>query len=244
MNAMDNAPHLAAARDADPAETREWIESLKSRRRGERPRARALSPQPPGGAGPATRPHRPRPALLGLPQHDPLRAAAPPIRATSRSRSGSPRSSAGTRSPWCSAPTRPTATSAAISRATPRRRRSSRPASTTISGAPTPPGGGDLVYFQPHSAPGVYARAYLEGRLTEDQLSRYRQEVGGGGLSSYPHPWLMPDFWQVPTGSMGLGPISAIYQARFLRYIQHRGPRGHGVAPGLGRVRRRGDGRA
>ena len=84
-------------------------------------------------------------------------------------------------------------------------------------------GKGDLVYFQPHSAPGVYARAYLEGRLDESELERYRQEVDGGGLCSYPHPWLMPDFWQFPTGSMGLGPISAIYQARFLRYLEHRG---------------------
>jgi pyruvate dehydrogenase E1 component len=83
--------------------------------------------------------------------------------------------------------------------------------------------GGDLVYFQPHSAPGVYARAFLEGRLSEKQLSHYRQEVGGNGLCSYPHPWLMPDFWQFPTGSMGIGPISAIYQARFLRYLHHRG---------------------
>jgi len=82
--------------------------------------------------------------------------------------------------------------------------------------------GGDLVYFQPHSAPGVYARAFLEGRLSEDQLARYRQEVKGGGLCSYPHPWLMPDFWQVPTGSMGLGPISAVYQARFFRYLRDR----------------------
>ncbi len=81
---------------------------------------------------------------------------------------------------------------------------------------------GDLVFFQPHSAPGVYARAFLEGRLSEEQLKRYRQEVGGGGLSSYPHPWLMPDFWQTPTGSMGIGPITAVYQARFLRYLQHR----------------------
>ena len=81
---------------------------------------------------------------------------------------------------------------------------------------------GDLVFFQPHSAPGVYARAYLEGRLSEDQLARYRQEVGGRGLCSYPHPWLMPEFWQVPTGSMGIGPISAIYQARFMRYLEHR----------------------
>lgn len=82
---------------------------------------------------------------------------------------------------------------------------------------------GDLVYFQPHSSPGVYARAYLEGRLSDENLKLYRQELSGPGLSSYPHPWLMPEFWQVPSASMGLGPISAIYQARFMRYLQHRG---------------------
>ncbi len=82
--------------------------------------------------------------------------------------------------------------------------------------------GGDMVFFQGHSAPGIYARAFLEGRLTEQQLKRFRQEVGGGGLSSYPHPWLMPDFWQFPTVSMGLGPMMAIYQARFMRYMEHR----------------------
>jgi pyruvate dehydrogenase E1 component len=81
----------------------------------------------------------------------------------------------------------------------------------------------DLVFFQPHSAPGVYARAFLEGRLDETRLENYRQEVGGNGLCSYPHPWLMPDFWQFPTGSMGIGPISAIYQGRFLRYLRDRG---------------------
>ena len=82
---------------------------------------------------------------------------------------------------------------------------------------------GDLVYFQPHASPGIYARAFLEGRLTESHLLKYRQETVGGGLSSYCHPWLMPDFWQFPTGSMGLGPITAIYQARFMRYLQDRG---------------------
>src|SRR5213078_369569 len=81
---------------------------------------------------------------------------------------------------------------------------------------------GDLVYFQPHSAPGVYARAFLEGRLTEENLDHYRRETGGKGLSSYPHPWLMPSFWQFPTGSMGLAPIHAIYQARFMRYLENR----------------------
>jgi len=86
---------------------------------------------------------------------------------------------------------------------------------------------GDIVYMQPHSAPGVYARAYLEGFLGEDDLAHFRQEItattrGLRGLSSYPHPWLMPDFWQFPTGSMGIGPINAIYQARFMRYLEHR----------------------
>ena len=83
--------------------------------------------------------------------------------------------------------------------------------------------GGDMVYFQGHSSPGIYARAYIEGRLSEEQLHKFRQEVDGGGLSSYPHPWLMPNFWQFPTVSMGLGPLMAIYQARFMRYLQHRG---------------------
>jgi pyruvate dehydrogenase E1 component len=82
---------------------------------------------------------------------------------------------------------------------------------------------GDVVYFQPHSSPGVYARAYLEGRLSDENLKLYRQELSGPGLASYPHPWLMPEFWQVPTASMGLGPISAIYQARFMKYLEHRG---------------------
>ncbi|SHH18763.1 alpha-ketoglutarate dehydrogenase [Pollutimonas bauzanensis] len=87
---------------------------------------------------------------------------------------------------------------------------------------------GDLVFFQPHSAPGVYARAFLEGRLDQADLEHYRQELrgprhGARGLSSYPHPYLMPDFWQFPTGSMGIGPISSIYQARFMRYLTHRG---------------------
>ncbi len=83
--------------------------------------------------------------------------------------------------------------------------------------------GGDLVYFQGHISPGIYARAFLEGRLTAEQMDNFRQEVAGKGLSSYPHPKLMPEFWQFPTVSMGLGPISAIYQARFLKYLFHRG---------------------
>ena len=83
--------------------------------------------------------------------------------------------------------------------------------------------GGDCLYIQGHVAPGVYARAFMEGRLTEDQLLNFRQETGGKGLSSYPHPKLMPEFWQFPTVSMGLGPLMAIYQARFLKYLHARG---------------------
>ncbi len=82
---------------------------------------------------------------------------------------------------------------------------------------------GDLIYYQPHCATGVYARAFLEGRLPESALVNYRRETKGGGLASYPHPWLMPDFWQFPNASMGLGPINAIYQARFMRYLDNRG---------------------
>jgi pyruvate dehydrogenase E1 component len=91
--------------------------------------------------------------------------------------------------------------------------------------APSDTFGGDMVFFQGHSSPGVYARAFLEGRITAEQLDNFRQEVGGKGLSSYPHPWLMPDFWQYPTVSMGLGPIMSIYQARFMRYLHDRGLR-------------------
>ena len=89
--------------------------------------------------------------------------------------------------------------------------------------APSQQHPGDLVFLQGHSSPGIYARSYLEGRLSEEQLRHFRQEVDGGGLSSYPHPWLMPDYWQFPTVSMGLGPMMAIYQARFIRYLEHRG---------------------
>jgi len=89
--------------------------------------------------------------------------------------------------------------------------------------APTADHGGDLIYFQGHSAPGIYARALLEGRISPERLDNFRREVDGKGVSSYPHPWLMPDFWQFPTVSMGLGPLQAIYQARFLKYLHARG---------------------
>ena len=89
--------------------------------------------------------------------------------------------------------------------------------------APTDEHGGDLIYVQGHVSPGIYARAFVEGRLTEQQLLNFRQESDGKGIPSYPHPWLMPDFWQFPTVSMGLGPLMAIYQARFLKYLEGRG---------------------
>ena len=89
--------------------------------------------------------------------------------------------------------------------------------------APSKAHGGDMIFIQGHSAPGVYARAFLEGRITEEQLENFRREVDGKGISSYPHPWLMPDFWQFPTVSMGLGPLQAIYQARFMKYLNDRG---------------------
>ncbi|CAA6808691.1 MAG: Pyruvate dehydrogenase E1 component (EC [uncultured Thiotrichaceae bacterium] len=88
--------------------------------------------------------------------------------------------------------------------------------------APTPEHGGDLIYFQGHISPGIYARSFLEGRFTTEKLDSFRQEVDGEGLSSYPHPWLMPNYWQFPTVSMGLGPIKSIYQARFMKYLQDR----------------------
>ena len=90
--------------------------------------------------------------------------------------------------------------------------------------AKTESGDRDIVYFQGHAAPGMYARAYLEGRIPRQKLENFRRELKpGGGLSSYPHPWLMPDFWEFPTVSMGLGPIQAIYQARFIKYLENRG---------------------
>jgi pyruvate dehydrogenase E1 component len=89
--------------------------------------------------------------------------------------------------------------------------------------APDDQHGGDLLFIQGHSSPGIYARSFVEGRLTEDQLTKFRMEVDGGGLASYPHPWLMPEYWQMPTVSMGLGPIMAIYQARFLKYLANHG---------------------
>ena len=101
---------------------------------------------------------------------------------------------------------------------------------------------GDIIYFQGHASPGMYARAFVEGRLSDEQLQNFRQELQpGGGLSSYPHPWLMPNFWQFPTVSMGLGPIMSIYQARYNYYLHDRGLGRHRRRPRLGVPRRRRD---
>ena len=199
-----------------------------------------------GGAGPRALPDRAAdrqgaplgrvPAVLGehrLHQHDPGRPAGAGCPATSRSSSGSAATSAGTRWRWCCAPTR-TPTSAATSRASPRRRRSTTSASTT-SGTRRPRAtAATSSSSRATRAPGIYARAFLEGRLTEEQLDNFRQEVDGKGISSYPHPWLMPDFWQFPTVSMGLGPLMAIYQARFMKYLHDRGLAETDGAQGLG----------
>ena len=141
-------------------------------------------------------------------------------RATWKWSSASRRSSAGTRWRWWFAPTARTPSWAATSRAMRRRPTSSRWASTTSSA----PGRRATSSTSSRTRrPGVYSRAFLEGRIAEEQLDNYRREVGGRGLSSYCHPWLMASFWQFPTGSMGLGPINAIYQARFMRYLEDRG---------------------
>ncbi len=102
----------------------------------------------------------------------------------------------------------------------------------------------DLIYFQGHAAPGIYSRAFLEGRLSRERLENFRREMKPGGLSSYPHPWLMPNFWEFPTVSMGLGPIQAIYQARFNRYLENRGLKKATSGTSVGLPRRRRNGRA
>ena len=206
--------------DSDPDETREWLDALEAVGPRRRARARAVPAAPARGAGAAARHRRAtcRPTRRTATRSRSSSRAR--IRATSRSRSASRRSSAGTRSRWSCARTRRMASSAATSRSYASAAEIFEVGFNHFFRGATTDGGGDLVFFQPHSAPGVYARAFLEGRLSEEQLANYRQEVGGGGLSSYPHPWLMPDFWQFPTGSMGIGPISAIYQARFMRYLR------------------------
>ena len=229
--------------DSDPVETREWRDALGSVLAFEGAGARAL---PAGRADAARRAARARrcPTRRTRPTSTPSRpTASRRTPATGRSSTRSAATSAGTRWRSSCAPTRRAPSWAATSRASSPRPCSTTPASCISGTRPRTSHGGDLIYVQGHCSPGIYARSFLEGRLTEERLLKFRQEVDGGGLSSYPHPWLMPDFWQFPTVSMGLGPLMAIYQARFLKYLHGRGlaeteqPQGLGV-PGRRRVRR------
>ena len=230
--------------DVDPQETREWLEALDSVLG---PRGTGARPLPDRAADRPGAPLGREPALLRdhrLRQHDPRAARSRRCRASPGSSTASARWCAGTRSRWWCRRIARARSSADTSRASPPRRRSTTSASTTSSARPHDGHGGDLVYIQGHSSPGIYARAFLEGRLDEEQLRNFRQEVDGRGLSSYPHPWLMPEFWQFPTVSMGLGPIMGIYQARFMRYLHHRGLIDARRSQGLGVHGRRRDGRA
>ncbi len=209
--------------DIDESETAEWLESLDQvvARRGREPgpvpdvqAAQAGAPAPRRAAAAHPDPlhqHDQPGAGAVLPGRRGARAADPPADPLERGGDGPPGEHELPRD-----------------RRPPRHVRlggdaSTRSASTTSSGARTT-AAGDQIFYQGHAAPGIYARAFLEGRLTEDQLDHFRREVvPGQGLSSYPHPRLMPDFWEFPTVSMGIGPISAIYQARFNRYLQNRG---------------------
>ena len=169
-----------------------------------------------------------------------------PRRRGGRAPLSAPRS-AGTPRSWCTARSAPASASAATSRPTPRRPRCTRSGFNHFFRGKDHPGGGDQVFFQGHASPGMYARAFLEGRLTEDQLDGFRQEQvarAGGGLPSYPHPRLMPDFWEFPTVSMGLGPMNAIYQAQFNKYLHNRGIKDTSRPARVGVPRRRRDGRA
>ena len=218
---------------------------LRRRHRGRRPSAGPLPDAQAARTRPRTPGRRPGAAQHGLHQHRSRPSASRGSPATRRSSAGSGPTSGGTRRSWSPAPTRRSA-SAATSPPTPPPRRCTRSASTTSSAARTSPAAmGDQVYFQGHAAPGIYARAFLEGRLTEQHLDGFRQEQSHApfGLSSYPHPRLMPDFWEFPTVSMGLGPIGAIYQARFNRYLQRPRHHRHHQLARLGVPRRRRDGR-
>ena len=232
------------SRDIDPIETREWLDSLRRCDRGRRASEGALSLRkhdrrraPTGRAGP----------ILG---EDPLSEHNSSREAGDASWQPSDRTPSS-----LDHPLERDGDGFAGQQAILRARRSHRQLPVVRDCSTTPASsisgmrvaenhGGDLIYIQGHVSPGIYARAFLEGRLTEEHLQNFRQEVDGNGLSSYPHPWLMPDFWQFPTVSMGLGPLMAIYQARFLKYLHARGFADTANAQGLGVSRRRRNGRA
>ena len=209
--------------DIDPDETDDWMASLDQvvvrGGRGARPihHLQAAQACPPAPGRPAAADPDP------LHQHDQPRAGAVRSRATRRWSGGSAGSSAGTRWRWSCAPTTSSRGSAATSPRTRRRRRLYEVGFNHFFRGKESGGSGDQIFYQGHAAPGIYARAFLEGRLSVEQLDHFRRETGGNGLSSYPHPRLMPNFWEFPTVSMGLGPISAIYQARYNRYLHNRG---------------------
>ncbi len=223
-NAKSADVRPAIANDPDPTETAEWLESLDYVLEIQGPRARPAAPHGARRDGPSATASscRSRPPRRTSTPFRPTSSRATP--ATASWSAASRALSAGTPWRWSRAPI-----------VTPR-----RPAGTSPPSLPRPrcmrwllnhfirgrgetAYGGDQVYYQGHAAPGMYARAFLEGRLTEQNLVNFRRELSpGGGLSSYPHPWLMPEFWEFPTVSMGLAPIMAIYQARFNRYLTDR----------------------
>ncbi len=218
----------------------------RRRRRQRRPQPRALPDAQPAGARPAsTRSASPACAAPTTSTRSrPSASRGSP--ATSTSSAGSAPTSAGTPRSWCTARSARASASAATSPPTPRRASLYEVGFNHFFRGKDHPGGGDQICFQGHASPGIYARAFLEGRLSEHQLDGFRQELShpGGGLSSYPHPRLMPEFWEFPTVSMGLGPINAIYQARFNRYLHAPRHQGHRRAARVGLPRRRRDGRA
>jgi pyruvate dehydrogenase E1 component len=222
MNDVTPPQDLAAPKDPDPLETREWLESIDSVLRAEGPeRAHFLIERLIDRArrSGAYLPYRPNTAYVNTvsvgqqPEYPGDRALERRIEAFIRWNAMAMVVQANRKSAALGGHLASYASSATLYEV----------GFNHFWRAPGDKHPGDLVYIQGHSSPGVYARAYLEGRLSDDQLAHFRQEVGGHGLSSYPHPWLMPDFWQFPTVSMGLGPMMAIYQARFIRYLENRG---------------------
>ena len=222
MNDVTPPQDVAASQDLDPVETREWLESIDSVLRAEGPeRAHFLIERLIDRArrSGAYLPYRPNTAYVNTisvgqqPEYPGDRALERRIEAYIRWNAMAMVVQANRKSAELGGHLASYASSATLYEV----------GFNHFWRAPDDKHPGDLVYIQGHSSPGVYGRAYLEGRLSDDQLAHFRQEVGGQGLSSYPHPWLMPDFWQFPTVSMGLGPMMAIYQARFIRYLENRG---------------------
>ena len=240
LQALD-PPALDGSDDVDPGETREWLESLE-----------AMVHMSAGSRGLCAEKLEAHAQYLGVAAHAPpysaYRNTIPLEQQMAHpgdvdSKSASPRSFAGMRSRWWCAPIRAygelgghIASYASAAEIFETRLQSFLSSRQQRLKAAT------WCSFSRTLRPAIYARAFLEGRLSEEQLANFRQEVHGRGLCSYPHPWLMPEFWQFPTGSMGIGPINAIYQARFMRYLEHRGLAATVRAARLGRVRRRRDG--